>query len=282
MPGPQDRRPTRADIDVAGVTDRGRVRTENQDQYIIASVHRTLTLLATSLDPDEFPDLRSPTRGYIIGVADGVGSGEGGRASRLALRGVAEYVTTLAPLWGFADIGASTQLEEEMREAALHAHDLLRAELDRVGTDHGLATTLTLVAVLWPAAFLVHVGDSRCYRLRDGVLELLSRDQTVAGALEDAGTLTPDQAARSPLRHVLASALGSREALPQTRMETCHWSDRLVLCTDGLTKHVDEAEIAAALASDASSAAIAQELVGLALARGGTDNVTVVVGRLRS
>ena len=72
MPGPQDRRPTRADIDVAGVTDGGRVRTENQDQYIIASVHRTLTLLATSLDPDEFPDLRSPTRGYIIGVADGV------------------------------------------------------------------------------------------------------------------------------------------------------------------------------------------------------------------
>jgi protein phosphatase len=145
-----------------------------------------------------------------------------------------------------------------------------------------MATTLTMVAVLWPHAFLVHVGDSRCYRLRDGKLELLSRDQTLAEALREDGTLTEPEADRSPLKHVLVSALGSAEATPQTSVQECRWEDVMLLCTDGLTKHVTDDEIAAVLRNIFSAEQACQDLVDLVLARGGSDNVTVVIGRLRS
>jgi protein phosphatase len=154
-------------------------------------------------------------------------------------------------------------------------------EGQRRSDGHGMATTLTMVATIWPRAYLVQVGDSRCYRLRGGRLERLSRDQTMAEAMVDAGALTQTAAERSPLKNMLASALGGREAKVVTRRSDIEWDDVMLLCSDGLTKHVSEAEIEAELQAVQSAETTCRHLVDLALERGGSDNVTVVVGRLK-
>jgi protein phosphatase len=144
-----------------------------------------------------------------------------------------------------------------------------------------MATTLTMVAVFWPMAYLVHVGDSRCYRLRDGELQRLTHDQTMAQALIDAGALTVSKGEMSPLKHVLTSAIGADEASPEVVMDKLRWDDVMLLCSDGLTKHVTDEEIHAELAAHRSARETVERLVNMALERGGSDNVTVVIGRLR-
>jgi protein phosphatase len=282
MPATPDRRPHQSDIDIHGVTHRGLVRTENQDHFLIASMQKAMRVVTSSLAADTFDALATGSRGYLFCVADGVGSGDGRRASSTALHAIVQHVTAFANLYAQFDHAEEERFVSELRDGVLHGHEVLRRELEGGGHRNGMATTLTMVAVLWPHAFLVHVGDSRCYRLRDGKLELLSRDQTLAEALREDGTLTEPEADRSPLKHVLVSALGSAEATPQTSVQECRWEDVMLLCTDGLTKHVTDDEIAAVLRNIFSAEQACQDLVDLVLARGGSDNVTVVIGRLRS
>jgi protein phosphatase len=145
----------------------------------------------------------------------------------------------------------------------------------------GMATTLTMVVIRWPKAYLVHVGDSRCYRLREGELELLTRDQTMAQAMVDAGALSPEQAELSGLKHVLYSAIGASRAEPATMNTDVRWGDIMLLCTDGITKHVSDPELRGALRRCTSAEATARELVQLALDRGGSDNTTAIVGQIK-
>jgi protein phosphatase len=137
------------------------------------------------------------------------------------------------------------------------------------------------VVVFWPKAYLVHVGDSRAYRLRGDRLELLSHDQTVAQALVDAGALTASKGEISPLKHILTSAIGADEATPEVQVDTARLDDVLLLCTDGLTKHVTEAELETILRERQPAEPTVRRLIDLALDRGGSDNVTVVVAKLK-
>ncbi|HET9386698.1 MAG TPA: hypothetical protein VFO67_16315 [Gemmatimonadales bacterium] len=100
--------------------------------------------------------------------------------------------------------------------------------------------------------------------------------------LLDNGALTQTEAHASPLRGVLASALGGRDAMPAIHSTDCRWEDIVLLCTDGLTRHISDDEIAAELRATRTSAESCQLLMQLALNRGGEDNVTVVIGRLRN
>lgn len=274
--------PLAADIDVFGVTDRGRVRKENEDHFLIASLHKLLRVRQTSLAAEDLSQVVSESRGYLFMVADGVGGAAQGReASGAALRAIAEYATHLMTLYRKLDPQQETTFLAELERSVRHTHRDLVEKGEREGGGLALATTVTMVAVLWPRAYLVQVGDSRCYRLRQGRLEMMSKDQTVAQALVDAGALDPEDAERSPLRNVLASALGGPEASPMTASTDCRWDDVLLLCTDGLSKHVSEAEIESELKRPGSAESACRNLVSLVLERGGTDNVTVVVGRLR-
>jgi protein phosphatase len=142
-----------------------------------------------------------------------------------------------------------------------------------------MATTLTLMISTWPHAYVVQVGDSRCYYWHDEGLQCMTHDQTVAQDLVDAGVLPAEQAAESPLSNVLSSALGASEARPVVTSLTVKRGCAMVLCTDGLTKHVSDEEIAAQLRTATSSEQVGRALVQLALEHGGTDNVTIVVGR---
>ncbi|KPK08354.1 MAG: hypothetical protein AMS20_02145 [Gemmatimonas sp. SG8_28] len=275
-------KPVAADIDVFGLTDTGRVRSDNQDHFLIASLHKLLKVQRTSLPEPNLTDLVSETRGYLFLVADGVsGQPDGHVASGTVLRTVAEYVTDFMNLYRRLDSQMETPFLDELARSVERSHAVLRKQAPSDGSDESLATTLTMVAVLWPRAYLVQVGDSRCYRLRDGALELLSQDQTIAQALVDSGALTPEEARRSPFRGILASAIGGPTADPMTFATDCRWDDILLLCTDGLTRHVSDEEIEAELRTIESAEQSCRRLVERALERGGRDNVTVVIGRLR-
>lgn len=270
------------DVDVFGLTHPGKIRKNNQDQFLIGSLHKLLRVHQTSLPDPDRASLVSESRGYIFLVADGVGGRpEGDVASGTALRTVAHYVTHLTDLYRRLDHDKEVAFLSELQESVTRSHEVLLAEAQRHDGEPWGATTLTMVAVLWPRAYLVQVGDSRCYRLRDGELERISKDQTMAQALLDAGAISPAEAEKSPLKNVLSSALGGREAMPQTAVADLAWEDVMLLCTDGLNKHVTDDEIRAELRGIESAEASCRRLIALTLERGGTDNVTVVIGRLR-
>ncbi len=278
-----DQRPASADVDVFGVTDRGQVRRENQDQFLIASLHKLLRVHQSSLAADDVSPLISDTRGWLFLVADGVGGRPDGQAaSGTAIKSIAHYVTHLTDLYRRLDPEKETIFLAELEASVRRTHEVLREEGEKEYGGRGGATTLTMVAALWPRAYLVQVGDSRCYRLRNGKLERMSTDQTVVQELVDSGAITETEAHRSPLQGVLSSALGGQEATPMTRTADMRWDDVMLLCTDGLTRHVSDREIEAELKQIRSAEQSSRRLVSLALERGGTDNVTVLIGRLRS
>lgn len=274
-------RPHSQNIDVAGLTHPGLVRSENQDHFLIASLHKTMRIISTSLPTESLGELTSPSRGYVFLVADGVGGVPGGKdASRTALNAIVDYVVQTMDLYTQLDPAAEAIFLAELQRSVEQSHEVVR----KAGTGESEkavgATTLTMACIRWPRGYLVHVGDSRCYRLRDGELELLTKDQTMAQAMVDAGALSPDQAERSRLKHVLYSAIGASRAEPYTLTTDCRWDDIMLLCSDGITKHVSDEEIRDALRRSTRADGTAQELLQLALDRGGTDNTTVIVGRL--
>ncbi|MDZ7632559.1 MAG: hypothetical protein U5K74_14720 [Gemmatimonadaceae bacterium] len=161
----------------------------------------------------------------------------------------------------------------------VHA-DVARERAEGAADARGMATTLTLWLGVWPYAYLLQVGDSRGYIMRGGVLTQISRDQTVVQDLVDAGVLTRTQALRSPLSNVLSSAIGGEEAEPViTRFEQS-WDQVGLLCSDGLTKHVSDDRIAERLRAMTSARQACEALLQDALDAGGTDNITIVVGRM--
>lgn len=279
---PLPARPTRDQYDFFGVSHQGMVRTENQDCFLIASLHKAMQVHQTSLPEETLGELISPSRGFVFLVADGVGGVPGGKdASRTALSAIVDYVLRAMDLYVQLDPDVEPEFLAELQRSVEQSHEVVRQAGEANDERIGMATTLTMVCIRWPRGYLVHVGDSRCYMLRDGELRLLTKDQTMAQAMVDAGALSPDQAERSGLKHVLYSALGATRAEPMTATTDIRWNDVMLLCTDGVTKHVSDDEIRHALRSSTSAETTARELLQLTLERGGSDNTTLIVGRLK-
>jgi len=142
-----------------------------------------------------------------------------------------------------------------------------------------MATTLTLWMGVWPWYYLLQVGDSRYYLYREGKLTQITRDQTIAQELLDQGVFTRAVAERSQFKNVLSSAIGGESSMPVITRLRADWGNVHLLCTDGLTKHVNDEQIAQRLASMTSAKQVCEQLLQDALDAGGTDNITVVVGR---
>jgi protein phosphatase len=283
-PGPK---PRDDELDLFGLTHPGKVRTENQDHFLLCTVHPQVVIHATSLpEPDRLP-LRGERLATIMLVADGVGGGSaGGEASQLATETITRYLASTLRSYHAAGSAAEEEFLTALRAAAFEAHDAVRAEAVARAQAAGrpetkkMATTLTLGFAVWPWWYVVQVGDSRCYHYWDGVLRQVTRDQTVAQDLVDRGALPPERVASSPFSNVLASAIGGPEASPEvTRVDISRRGCVLLVCSDGLTKHVSDTEIAAHLGKMESSEQVCRALLDLALERGGSDNITVLAGR---
>ncbi len=273
-------RPTDDELDLFGITHVGKVRKENQDHFLLATIHPEVVIRGTSLPQEALP-LRGSRFGTFALVADGVGGAAAGSdAARLAAETVAKYVSSSVRALHMFARQEPDDLHEALKEAALQAHDAVRAEAASRPEQARMATTLTLMVACWPWMNVVQVGDSRCYVLQDGKLRLVTRDQTVAQMLVDEGTMKESQLKSSPLHNVLASAIGADEATPVvTRVDITTRTTVILLCSDGLTKHVKDDEIREHLVRMTSSEQVCNDLLQLALSRGGTDNVTILVLR---
>jgi serine/threonine protein phosphatase PrpC len=280
QPSLTDDRPSMAEIDVCGMTHPGLARATNADHFLVASFHRTLRVHATSLGEALGPQ-ETQNRGFLLLVADGVGgAADAGEGAARAVATVAQHLLHDSEICSNLVADRRDYAVDHLRQSVTRAHQML-VEAGTSDEAAHRATTLTMWAAFWPFAFVLHVGDSRLYRFRNGALERLTTDQTVAQMLVDAGTLSADAAERSQLKHVLWSAVGSAEVVPEVIVTDAARGGVVLLCTDGLTKHVTDAEIASHMSRHTPAEKTCKALVDLALSRGGTDNVTVVMARTR-
>jgi serine/threonine protein phosphatase PrpC len=277
-------RPRDDELDLFGITHVGYARTENQDHFLVATVHPELIIRETSLPAPQSLPIHGTRLATVMLVADGVGGSTGGReASRLAIEAIMRYVSSTLRCYHAAGSTEEKEFVDALREATLEAHASVRAEAATRPDSNRMATTLTLFIAVWPWAYVVQVGDSRCYQFDGAKLRQMTRDQTIAQDLVDQGVLPRDRVAKSPFSHVLASAIGADAALPEvSRVRMDVRKDIFLLCSDGLTKHVKDDEIAAELMVLKSSEGSCRRLLELALERGGSDNVTVLIARART
>lgn len=274
-----DRKPRDDEIEAYGLTHTGLVREINQDNFLIAGMRKQMQVHLTSLpDPDRLGG--NERVAMFAMVADGVGGGpRGEEASRYAAEAITEYVSESVKCYYAADLTDELAFLRALEEGALQCHlDLTRRAQGDPELD-GMATTLTLWIGVWPKAYLLQVGDSRCYVLRDGELTQISRDQTLAQDLIDQGVFTRADAENSRFANVLASAIGGPSAAPIVTRLDQRWGDIGLMCSDGLTKHVPDDRIRERLLSMTSARQACETLLADALDAGGTDNITIVVGR---
>jgi PPM family protein phosphatase len=271
------RKPRDEELDFFGMTHPGLVRHGNQDHYLVSTLHKAARVRATSLPNPELFELPSQRLASFGMVADGVGGHQGGEtASRVAIESIAEYVKETMNAFYVADENDPRAFFAALEDAAATCH---RTVIERAAASGQptAATTLTLFVAVWPTLYIMHVGDSRLYIYRDGALEQLTRDQTMAQDLVDMGAMPKEAMSRSPLAHVLTSAMGASESRPYVTRADLRRGDALLLCTDGLTKHVSDERIAERIRTMTSSEQVVRALVDDALAGGGSDNVTVLV-----
>jgi protein phosphatase len=273
---------TPLDVDVAAATHPGHIRENNEDHYLVIRFGRSLETVDTNLDASLLQRSFSLT-GFGIFVADGMGGMAGGEvASSLALAKLVELLID-TPDWILnlqRPQDVATVLKR-MSERFVKIDESLRYRADRETSLRGMGTTLTVAASLGSDLIIGHIGDSRAYLLRDDSLKQLTSDHTVAQALIDAGLVKAEDPAARSLRHVLTAALGSlgESVKPQAYRLRLRAGDRLLLCTDGLTDLVEDRTIAAVLGEASSAKRAGHNLVDLALAAGGFDNITAVVAR---
>ena len=269
------------ELDLFGITHPGRVRTSNQDQFLLCTVHPQVVVHGTSLTDTSAITLRGQRVATIMLVADGVGgSADGSEASRLATISVTEYFASAMTCWHSAGSASESEFTAALRESAIEAHRRVKEQSAVQLDGRKMATTLSVGIVVWPWLYVVQVGDSRCYHFQDGGLRQVTRDQTLAQEMIDRGALTPERAHNSPLNHVLSSAIGADDAVPEiSRVDVSKRGCITLVCSDGLTKHVSDDDIREACARMDSSEQLCRELLDLALERGGSDNITIVCGR---
>ncbi len=251
-------------LEVFGRTDIGKVRERNEDAFVIADLMRSSPVHA----------MRKPLEvelgvyGVLLAVSDGMGGAQAGAvASALTLQSLQREISA-------ADrTVAATALTESVQRANHKVWDAASA----LGRE-GMGATLTAVLIDGRRAYVAEVGDSRAYVLRSGRLVALTHDQSVVQLMLDAGTLTREQALNFPYKNVIAQAIGtSPKVVVALNRFTLRRGDRLLLCSDGLTGKVSDDELASVVASTPILDAVAGRLVDLANARGGDDNVTVLL-----
>ncbi|MEA2762560.1 MAG: family protein phosphatase [Gemmatimonadaceae bacterium] len=274
------RKPADDEIDVYGLTHQGLVRPSNQDHFLIGSLRQRLSVIQSSLPEMSHLPVAEDRLASLMMVADGVGGGRKGEAaSRLAVQELAQYITESVRCYYSADTGDS-DFTRALEAGAMRSH---RAVVERGVAEpdsRGMATTLTLWIGVWPWCYLLQVGDSRYYQYRDNHLLQISRDQTMAQEMLDSGVFAKAVAAKnSPLSNVLSSSIGGPQTAPVVKRLPNSWSTIHLLCSDGLTKHVSDERIAERLGAMKSSKQVCEDLLQDALDGGGTDNITITVGR---
>ncbi len=262
-------------IDCAGHSDVGKERKNNEDQFLIADLNRSIVVQQTTLSVEQQTIMLGGAEGKLMVVADGAGGhASGERAAELAVHTITHYaLNTMA--WFFRlDQAHQGDLVDELQKGLERCHQMLARDAQSHPENRTMATTLTMAYVLWPRLYILHVGDSRTYIQRQGKIYQITQDHTYADNLAD-----------SRYAGVLWNALvadSAKEVRPEVHKTELKLDDTLLLCTDGLNKHVTDNEISKVLTDYTPAENAARVLVEKANKGGGTDNTTVIVGRFLS
>ena len=245
------------DIEVGMLTDRGCIRERNEDSIAVVRPGGNY----------------SSEKGMLAIVADGMGGHRGGGyASQLAVEAISQCY--------YADV--SKKPLEDLVRSLQEANSRIYREASTDSNLSGMGTTATVLALRQGRAYFAHVGDSRMYRVREGVIELLTEDHTLLMALLKSGSLTEEQAKNFPDRHVITRALGSHPSVeimtPEKGIEL-KIDDLFILCSDGLHDLVSSDDIREAVAGRTPQRAC-ELLVELAKSRGGHDNISLIIVRI--
>jgi serine/threonine protein phosphatase PrpC len=249
------------DIQFGQVSDFGKVRTNNEDSV-------------GSFIPASRQQGRS--HGFLFVVADGVGGMDLGEVAS------AKAVSVLTGEFAKAPSGAMliSLLPRLIQQANAAVHD---CTLDPKYRGKQMATTLVACALRYDQAIVSHVGDSRCYLVRNGQARQITQDHTLVNEQRKMGLISTGEIATSDARHVLIRSIGPEMFVsPDTVALTVQPGDVLVLCTDGLHDEMSEAEIGSIVSQKKDAAQIARELVARAVEIDGGDNTTAQVIRVRS
>lgn len=241
--------------DFAALTDAGRVRANNEDTIAFDAA------LGLAL------------------LADGMGGYNGGEvASGMAIAllqaSFGRWLAHAGPLAHPKAVKRALQAGTDEANSAILEAGIANVQLQ------GMGTTLVLAAFGSQRAIVGHIGDSRCYRLRAEKLELLTRDHSLLQEQLDAGAITPEQAVLSPHRNLVTRALGiERHVDLEMHEHSVKAGDLFLLCSDGLSEMVSDAQIFTILLQDIALPAKATLLVATANDNGGRDNISVVLAR---
>lgn len=246
----------RTRVSIGARTDLGRVRENNEDKFEFL-IPEDETILAR--------------RGSLFLVCDGMGGHAAGQiASELAAK-------TFLDVY-YEHPGADPA--EAMRAGVAAANRFVVSVGAAVPARRGMGTTLTGLILIQDHGYLVHAGDSRLYRLREGHLQQMSNDHTVMEEMVRSGVLTREQAAHHPQRHAILRCIGLPEGVePEIDHFDLHEGDTFLICSDGVTNHVDDAALLR-LMSSYGPGEVARRAVSEALLGGGSDNATALTVRV--
>ena len=257
-------------IEVFGKTDVGLVREHNEDNFLVADVTGAVRA-ADARAPFTFP---VGDKGALLLVCDGMGGAAAGEvASQMAVDSIYDALAT-------ADPQARDAFARLVRRAVQQAHERIFNQSRDNQSERGMGTTCTVAALVDDTLVVAQIGDSRCYILRDGKLAQVTKDQSLAWQLIEAGAMTADEAKAFEHANIILQALGVQErvevVLSQVQLRK---GDVALLCSDGLHGPVTDEEILAVLIGEQDLQKAGESLIGKALDRDGPDNITVVLAR---
>ena len=268
-------------IDCDGLSETGRMRAVNDDQFMIADLHRSMLVHRTSVTLSDQSPLLGGTLGELLLVAANAGETADARVSTMTVETVTDYMLNMIP-W-FYRLGGQQENDflEELVSALEQCHERIQAMANATPGSPEMGAVLTMAYMTWPWLYVIHVGNCRCYLQRGAALEQITTDHTLAQQLVDSGVLPVHEGATSRLSSVLWNAIGAglEDLRPEVYKARLHVGDTLLLCTDGLPTHVPDSAISALLQTQEPARETCRKLVEAANSAGGTDNITVIVAR---
>lgn len=262
----RDERSIVMEVSVASQTDTGRVRSANEDAFIVAELHeREIKTTNGNLDRS-----RIGPHGFLLVVSDGMGGAQAGEvASRLAIEQLVRRLTAPAQ---------KETVAERLRDGLKSANRAIRQASRENAAYSAMGATMTAALVYPGQAYVGQVGDSRCYLIHAGQVRQVTKDQSLVQVLVDIGQMTKEQAAQSPQRNVILQSLGVRDEIqPEVSTVPLAVDDYLVLTSDYLMQKVSESEMLEQINKAPTLSDACEQLVALANERGGDDNITIII-----
>ncbi len=260
-------------VHVFGRTDVGRTREHNEDAFVIADLTTNNATL-----PDTIRKQSASPKGSLFMVADGMGGAAAGEiASAMAVEAIMGEMRTH---WIASPATDAEAFVRALKTATKNANEQIHTYASQHAEYRGMGTTATIAGLLGDTLYLAQVGDSRAYLVRRGIARQITKDQSLMQKLVEAGELTEEEAEHSERRNIILQALGPEQTIRvDLTHQTVRQGDALVLCSDGLSSQVGKEVIAEVVTEEEDIAAACGELIDLANAKGGPDNITVIIAR---